>query len=138
MSYETLFDASYHRVIASERDGVDFFEAFYQRFLCASPVVGEKFSSTDMAHQRKMLKKSFYSLVAFYASGSVDSVLEKIAESHSVRVLDIPPELYDIWLECLIETVARFDDAFHDEVELAWRLVLCPGIVYLKFKYARC
>lgn len=51
------------------------------------------------------------------------------------RKLDIHPELYDLWLECLIETVAEFDDGFRDEVELAWRLVLSPGIVYMKFKY---
>lgn len=138
MSYETLFDESYQRVMTTERQGLDLFEAFYRRFFMASPVVREKFRFTDMAHQRRMLKKSFYSLIAFYASGSADSVLEKIAEAHSTRGLDIWPEFYDLWLECLIETVAEFDDDFHDEVELAWRLVLNPGIVYMKFKYDRC
>lgn len=138
MSYETLFDASYQRVMAAERQGLDVFEAFYRRFLMASPIVREKFRFTDMQRQRKMLRKSFYSLVAFYASGSADCVLEKIANTHDARHLDIWPELYDLWLECLIETVAEFDDDFYDDIELAWRLVLSPGIVYMKFKYDRC
>ncbi|WP_097459103.1 globin [Mangrovitalea sediminis] len=136
MSYERLFDESFARVNAMTLEGTDFFEAFYQRFLLVSPAVREKFKSTNMARQRRMLKKSFYSLVAFYASGSADSVLERIAESHCAGRLDIPPELYDLWLECLIETAAEFDGGFDDEVELAWRLVLNPGIVYMKFKYA--
>ncbi|MFE8071031.1 globin [Marinobacteraceae bacterium S3BR75-40.1] len=138
MSFEEIFDNSYERVIQIERHRTDFFEAFYRRFLLASPTVREKFRHTDMDRQRRMLKKSFYSLVAFYASGSADGVLERIAYSHSVRGLDIHPALYDLWLECLIDTVRDFDPQFDDDVELAWRLVLSAGITYMKFKYDHC
>jgi len=62
MSYERLFDESYERVIREVRDGQEFFEAFYRRFLDVSPLVRDKFRHTDMAQQRKMLKKSFYNL----------------------------------------------------------------------------
>ncbi|HSP56757.1 MAG TPA: hypothetical protein VLO12_00455, partial [Halomonas sp.] len=54
---------------------------------------------------------------------------------HGREHLDIPPHLYDLWLEALIETVRRFDDQYTDEAELAWRLVMAPGIVYMKFHY---
>ncbi|WP_341936423.1 globin [Marinimicrobium sp. C2-29] len=138
MSYEQLFDESYERVVLETRKGQTFFEAFYQRFLASSPQVRQKFRHTDMARQRSMLKKSFYNLMAFYASGSVDSVLEHIALSHSRKGLDIAPELYDLWLDCLTATVESYDPAFDESVELAWRLVLSPGITYMKFKYDHC
>lgn len=51
--------------------------------------------------------------------------------------LDIAPRLYDLWLETLIDTARDFDEQFDEEVELAWRLVLTPGIVYMKFYYDR-
>lgn len=136
MTYEEKFDESYQRVKRKKQQGVDFFEAFYQRFLDSAPQVREKFKDTDMDRQQKMLKKSFYSLVAFYASGSVDSVLEKIAEHHSAGGLDIAPPLYDLWMECLIDTVREYDPRFNDEVELAWRLMLSAGITFMKFKYS--
>jgi len=135
MSYERIFDESFDRVsdhVCGERG---FFEAFYERFLAASPKVRDKFRDTDMARQQRMLRKSFFSLVAFYASGSVDNILERIARNHGAHGLDIEPALYDLWLECLIDTVREFDPAFEDDVELAWRLVLSSGITYMKFKY---
>lgn len=135
MSYESIFDFSYERVIKQRVDGEDFFSCFYHFFLASSEDVREKFTNTDMAKQQRMLKKSFYSLLAFYASGSVDSVLERIGESHSRDQLNIAPYFYDLWLDCLIKTVTKFDPDFSPEVELAWRLVLSPGITYMKFKY---
>lgn len=138
MSYERLFDESYERVALEVRDGQPFFEGFYHRFLVASPLVRHKFRNTDMVQQRTMLKKSFYSLLTFYASGSVDNVLERIAANHSRKGLDVSPFLYDLWLECLMDTVKRYDPLFDDDVELAWRLVLSPGITYMKFKYDHC
>lgn len=138
MEYERLFDNSYERVILEVREGREFFEAFYNRFLASSPVVRHKFRHTDMEQQRNMLKKSFYNLLAFYASGSADSVLERIALSHSRKGLDIPPDLYDLWMDCLASTIKDYDPQYGEEVELAWRLVLSPGITYMKFRYDHC
>lgn len=135
MSFEILFDGSYERV---RQHGDAFFESFYQRFLASSPLVRQKFYNTDMVEQRRMLKKSFYSLVVFYASGSAEGVLERIARTHSVRGYNITPVLYDYWLESLVATVRQFDAECDDDVELSWRLVLSAGITYLKFKYDRC
>ena len=47
----------------------------------------------------------------------------------------IPPDLYDVWLECLMQTLKEFDPEYSSEVELSWRVVLAPGITYMKFKY---
>ncbi|TBW57589.1 globin [Marinobacter halodurans] len=138
MTFEDIFDESFDRVLAFTPDNTEFFEAFYQRFLGSSAEVRRLFQNTDMDRQRRMLKKSFFGLVAFYASGAIDDVLRRTAYIHSARALDIKPHLYDLWLECLIETVKAYDPEYHDDVELAWRLVLSPGITYMKFRYDHC
>jgi hemoglobin-like flavoprotein len=135
MSFDDIFDASFRRVQVPSGKRVSFFEAFYRNFLMSSPQVRVLFRNTDMAVQRRMLKKSFFSLVSFYASGTVDDVLRKTAEIHSARQLNIDPYLYDLWLECLIDTVREYDPLFSDDVELAWRLILSSGITYMKFGY---
>ena len=45
------------------------------------------------------------------------------------------PELYEAWLDSLIATARESDPDFDDELELAWRVVLAPGIAYMKFRY---
>ncbi len=137
MNTEQLFDHSLERVLARQRDGRAFFEAFYEAFVAASPEVAEKFRHTDMAHQQAMLRKSFYHLLSFYASSNADYYLDRVAISHSRHYYDIRPPLYDLWLETLIATLWRFDVHCDAATELAWRLVMAPGIVYMKFHYNR-
>lgn len=135
VSYEALFDQSYERVLKATVKERDFFEAFYEHFLASSEDVREKFKHTDMSIQKKMLKKSFYSLLVFYASNSADDYLNKMVEKHNNRQVNIPNAMYDLWLECLIMTLREFDSQCNPEVELAWRLVLSGGITYMKFKH---
>ena len=137
MDIERLFDESYGRILSREVGGQGFFSAFYDRFLAASPEVAEKFRHTDMPRQQSMLKKAFYHLLAFYASSHADYYLQEVAISHDRAHLDIAPALYDLWLETLIDTARAFDEQFDDEVELAWRLVMTPGIVFMTFHYDR-
>ncbi|EPC00853.1 hypothetical protein L861_13770 [Litchfieldella anticariensis FP35 = DSM 16096] len=137
MDVEQLFDTSFERVLNREIDGQAFFAAFYDAFTASSPKVAHKFRHTDMPRQQAMLKKSFYHLLAFYGSSNADYYLDQVAVSHSRGHLDIRPALYDLWLETLIDTARRYDDHFDDQIELAWRLVMAPGIVYMKFHYDR-
>ena len=135
MSYEKLFDKSYERVKTVIKNDRCFFDAFYDRFIQFSPEVAQHFKHTDMQRQKKVLEKSFYSLLIFYATNNANDYLEEIAIQHSKSALDINPGLYDLWLESLIETVKEYDDHFTPETELSWRLVLSVGITYMKFKY---
>lgn len=137
MDVERAFDRSLKRVCESRVEGADFFEAFYARFTGASPEVAQRFRCTDMDRQHLMLKKSLYHLLTFYLSSDSDYYLDSVAVSHNRLNLDIRPDLYDLWLESLIATVETFDDLFDEAVELAWRLVMAPGIVYMKFHYNR-
>lgn len=135
MNFEETFDNSYERIKSAEKDGQSFFDAFYEKFVAASPEIMHAFKHTDMRKQRKMLEKSFYSLFIFYATSNENDYLEKIAHRHSKHDANISPEMYDIWLECLMATVKEFDPHFSRDVELSWRLVLSTGIAYMKFHY---
>lgn len=134
MSFDLIFDKSYERVMNEKED---FFDLFYDLFLNSSPQIPPFFKSTDMNKQKTIMRQSFYKLFTFYASHNADETLEKIAIRHDKRHLDIHPKLYDLWLECMIKTVEAKDPMFSDEIELAWRLVLSPGIVYMKFMYEK-
>ncbi len=136
MNFEEIYDKSYARVMKNDIAGRSFFDTFYAKFLDASPEVKEKFKNTDMVAQKKMLKKSFYHLLIFYGSNQADDYIQKIGTSHNKAHLNIQPALYDIWLDTLMKTLSEYDDKFTGDVELAWRLVLTPGITYMKFKYS--
>lgn len=135
MDYEALFDASFERVKQDRDDKPGFFQSFYQRFIEADPRVGKHFVDTNMERQQKMLEKSFYRLLVFYATNSTDDYLEEVAIRHSKLVLNIELDLFDVWLECLIDTVREYDPEFSDDIELSWRLLLATGIAYMKFKH---
>lgn len=137
MDVDGHFDASYERVLVSRVAGRGFFETFYDRFLSASDEVAEIFRDTDMAHQQAMLKASFYHLVSFYAANDADYYLRRVAIRHNRHHLGIRPGLYALWLETLIATLRDHDAQCDAETELAWRLVMAPGIVYMIFHYDR-
>ena len=119
------FEQSLARCVQDER----FIDAFYERFLAASPDVRVKFQKTDFNKQKKILETSLY-MMARAALGLEDGAthLESIATSHSRRGLDIAPSLYTVWLSCLIDTARSTDPQFSTEVEASWRELLQRGI----------
>ena len=84
-----------------------------------------------------MLAQSLHEMVDFATSRVASDRLGRVADRHSRRQRDIPPELYEVWLDSLIRTVREMDPLFCEEIELAWRVVLAPGIAYMKFRYDR-
>jgi len=115
-----------------------FLDAFYQRFVASSDEVRAKFAGTDMLHQVQMLEDSLF-VVANAVQGEEGSPargdLPRIAARHSHSDLDIRPELYDLFLECLIVTVRTHDTKFSSEVEAAWRETMAFGIDYMRKRY---
>ncbi|MBV2132382.1 globin [Pseudomonas sp. MAP12] len=121
---------SYGRCCASP----GFFDSFYQRFLASSPIIRDKFTATDMLAQKQLLRAGILNLV-LYARGMPDSKLRDLGHSHSREGFDIRPELYELWLEALLQTVAEHDrEAGADDLR-AWREVLGKGIALIKSYY---
>jgi hemoglobin-like flavoprotein len=113
----------------------EFLRRFYALFLASSDTVAKKFERTDLRKQARLLRTSLY--IMMLASGESERIvhLERLAKLHSRAELDIKPELYDLWLDRLVQAVKEFDPMFDMETETAWRRVLQPGIEIMKSGY---
>jgi len=129
-----VFLASFGRC----RSTAGFLDAFYQRFIASSDEVRAKFAGSDMMRQVSMIEDSLY-VVANAVLGEEGSPargdLPRLAARHSRQDLDIRPELYDLFLECLVVTVRTHDPLFSPEVEAAWRETMGFGIDYFRKRY---
>lgn len=113
----------------------DFLNRFYAAFLASSDEVARKFSQTDLKKQARMLKVSLYIMMLSSDDSGQTAQLEQLAQRHSRMELDIKPELYDLWLDRLLQTVGEVDPKFDAPTEAAWRRVLQPGIDFMKSRY---
>ncbi len=121
-----------------ERCCVDpqFFPMFYQDFFIRCPEARQRFAQTDFERQHKLLRHAINLLLIFPAQPKEDrTLLDRIAERHSRKDLNINPVLYDPFVESLIQTIARFDPEFTESLELAWRATVAPGVAYMQSKY---
>lgn len=139
MDVEKAFKESYERLIGSgvgiSKGGSRFFARFYEVFFDKSEAVSQKFTATDMPTQIRVLQKGMYQLMSFYLTKKDSQYLHSIAVTHSQSHYDIHPELYDLWLESLLETVEEMDPDYNGAIRLAWQIVMSPGILYLKYHY---
>lgn len=135
MDYETVFKESYTRVLTKKISNKGFFEEFYDKFAASSEEVAKKFKDVDMEKQRKVVRDSLHHMLNCYLEREINDEIIRLAVQHNKANLDIRPELYDLWLEALIETVIKFDEEFDKYIELAWRIVLSIGITYMKFRH---
>jgi len=134
MSYLNLdaVTASYHRCRASE----GFVDTFYEHFLAKSDDVVQKFKATDFARQKLLLRESLLAMLLLNLnSADARAELERLAERHSRRGLDIWPHLYALWLDALCEAIERHDPKFTPQLQDQWRAAMRPGIELLCSKY---
>ena len=128
------FRASLKRCLAAP----DFLLDFYGFFMASSDEVREKFKDTDFKLQTRVLADSLWAM-AVAAQGKAGSPawgdLPRLAKLHSRSQLDIRPELYDQWLECLLKAARRHDPSFSAEVEVGWRETLSVGIALMRSSY---
>jgi hemoglobin-like flavoprotein len=113
----------------------EFLRRFYTLFLASSDTVAKKLERTDLRKQARLLKTSLY--IMMLANDESERVvhLERLAKLHSRTGLDIKPELYDLWLDRLLQAVKESDPMFDMETETAWRRMLQPGIEFMKSRY---
>lgn len=127
------FDQSLRRCDSEPR----FLDVFYERFIESSPKVKEKFANTDFDKQKRLLRASFYLilLAAEDPEKGPERYLSHLAESHSAKNLNIGSELYDLWLDSLLETVEQCDPEYGPEVEQAWEQMMEIGIDFMLRQY---
>jgi hemoglobin-like flavoprotein len=129
----TTFDESLKRCNAVP----DFLDRFYGKFLASSPKVKEKFADTNFVRQKRALRASLHLLLiaAEDEERGPERYLREIASAHDRGHLDITAELYDYWLDSLLDTVRECDAEFSEEVENAWERVMMVGIHYMLSRY---
>lgn len=129
-----IFRASLTRCLTNS----DFLHDFYEFFKASSPEVREKFRATEFPRQTRVLADSLY-IMAVASDSKDDAIawkeLDRLAERHSHKDLDVRPELYQAWLDCLVKAASLHDPAFSPEIEEAWRKALAPGIEHLRSRY---
>jgi hemoglobin-like flavoprotein len=128
--YRKLFHESYLRTVVGGEEA--FFDRFYERFITADPEVSEVFSNTEMHRQISMLQESLLYMIDFANSKIASQRIQKVASYHGTEQMNISPRLFDLWMDCLVETVRERDPEFYPDIETAWRVHLASGIVFLK------
>ena len=128
-----IFNDSYERCLAKG----DFIKRFYDIYIASNEVVSQKFANTDIKKQKAMLQTSLHMIMALNRTESEAAAahFRRIGIAHGRKKHDIAPELYDLWLTCLLETVKECDDRYDLQVDTAWREVLSDGIKIMKSMY---
>lgn len=123
------FDESLRRCDTNPK----FLDIFYEKFLDSSPKVRERFSNTDFSRQKRLLRASFYLilLASEDEEQGPERYLKYLAARHSSKDLNIGAQLYDLWLDSLLQAVQQCDPKYGPEVEEAWEEVMGVGIRYM-------
>ena len=130
-----IVDSSMQRCVRDPR----FFDRFYERFLASSPKVRDRFAQTNFVRQKRALRGSLWMmlLAAEDEQNGPQRYLGPLAHQHSVHQLGIGAELYDLWLDSLLETVAEIDPDCDPLVRDAWERVMTVGISFMVTRYNR-
>ncbi len=125
--------ASFERCCASP----DFIPTFYHLFFTACPEAKARFEATDFFRQHQLLRHALRLLLLYPNRPEAEGhdLLRRVAERHSRRDLDIPPELYPPFVDSLIRAVARYDPECNEGIEAAWRATIRGGVEYMKSRY---
>ncbi len=108
---------------------------FYDKFIQSSPEIAAKFTNTDLERQKEMLRDSFRLMLTFSTKRQSGEELERIGTRHAKTDLDIAPSLYEAWMDSLVAAVKELDPEFDRTVDTAWRIVMAPGIEFMKGHY---
>lgn len=111
-----------------------FFAVLYDHLLASDPRIPPMFEETEFPRQHKLLQHGI-GLLLSYARAPDDILLERIAARHNTRGVDVPPPMYDHFVESLLAAVRDSDPGVDSDVERAWREALEPGLTFMKSKY---
>ena len=129
---DDLFSASYDRCINLHDGDVRFVNHFYGVLKGRDPDIAEIFEAFPVHHQVHVLRTALYLLVDFCDNQTPSADFTKLVDSHTDNHLGLRPYMLEIWLECILETVAEYDPQFSEVTKAAWITKIKPGIDFLK------
>lgn len=115
----------------------DFIPTFYKIFFENCPGAEPRFAGTDFFRQHQLLRHALRLLLLYPNRPEAEGhdLLRRVAERHSRRDLDIPPELYPPFVDSLMQAVALFDPQFTPAIEDSWRATIKGGVAYMTSRY---
>lgn len=123
---------SYSRCCVNPR----FFDLFYDNFLASHPTIAPMFAKTDMAKQKSLLRQGVSMMFMHLGGNSVGTTgVDRIAESHSKKKLNIDPNLYDYWINSLLKSVKECDPKITPSLEAEWKKTLRIGVDRITSQY---
>ncbi len=79
---------------------------------------------------------SLYVIVLALEQGEAAMIyLDQVARQHGHEDLDISPDMYDCWRDCLLQSVKEYDPMYSDRIEEAWRLAADFAIEFMRERY---
>lgn len=114
----------------------EFGAVFYEVFLNAAQEIPHHFENTEFNRQRTVLTDSVRMMVEHDVSEpEMRQMLEQLGESHSRSQRNIPPRLYELWLDSVCGAVELLDPEWDAELERLWRVRLRPGMQIIMAAY---
>ncbi len=110
---------------------------FYVHLMDANAEIRRRFEKIDMKEQASLLSHAIVMSFLFVDKNQqvAKRCLDSVRETHAQHNLNIAPELYDTWLECLLETVAICDPHVNDELLSDWHDVMSVAINHIREGY---
>jgi hemoglobin-like flavoprotein len=123
---------SYSRCCVNPR----FFDLFYETFLRSHPTIAPMFAKTDMVKQKSLLRQGVSMMLMHLGGNTVGTTgLDRIAESHSKKKLNIDPNLYQYWITSLVKSVKECDQKMTPALEAEWKKTLRTGVDRIVSQY---
>jgi hemoglobin-like flavoprotein len=124
--------ASFQRCLATPTFLAEIYRHLFRRLPAAEPM----FAQTDFTRQHRLLQHAIGLLLSYPAQAeTTPQLLDRVAERHNRKHLDISPDKYGPFVESLLDSVRGHDPEFSPEVEAAWRTTLAPGVAFMQSKY---
>jgi hemoglobin-like flavoprotein len=102
---------------------------FYELLLDSDPRIKVLFSKTDFNKQTDLLIHGIIVLLEYADGKSMGKMaINRLGELHSRKRMNITPDMYPIWVNCLMKTVSEMDPEFTPELEDQWRKSLQKGL----------
>lgn len=109
-----------------------FFDRFYDIFLASHPAIKPMFAHTDFVKQKSLLRQGLAMMLLHLDGKTVGTMaLNRIADSHGPKRMNINPQMYQFWIDSLVKAVKECDQQCSPALEAAWQQALRSGVDYI-------
>ncbi len=128
---DSSFHMSYRRALQTKIEGASFIDSFYSLFLSRSEHAATLFAGIDLIKQKSMILVALALVINpdVVESGPDNELLTGFAIIH--QRLGVGSDLYEIWVNSMLETVKLYDSQYNSEVETAWKVALQVGVEFM-------